>query len=316
VPYVGYKLTPLARGRLLKAFPPHYENVVAHHVTTDFLGNRQTAFRPPSGKITVIGHAHDPERGIHAAVVRVGDLTHQGMEPDKLLHITISHRKGARPVHSNDAIKKGWKPVEPFEIEGEPFLGEAVFRVDPEGTSIDHSQLRRYFHSPDWTQSGAAPEGMRTPRGMQASTGLFAGRNKRYVAPYAVPRDVPWVRYFHAKTGRPTVAFSKDDEPRIKAHRAVLSKYKGSRFKELPSGERFSSDPGDPVKQKEIGKPVRFLRKRGYDVKFVSDLRAHHQKAQAKHHEVESEGSMFSEGRDRAAALIRQALTEYNPESC
>jgi hypothetical protein len=96
----------------------------------------------------------------------------------------------------------------------------------------------------------------------------------------------------------------------------VLSKYKGSRFEKLPSGERFSSDPGDPVKQKEIGKPVRFLRKRGYDVKFVSDLRAHHQKAQAKHHEVESEGSMFSEGRDRAAALIRQALTEYNPESC
>lgn len=125
--YVGYKLTPHARGQILSAFPPYYENVVAHHVTTDFLGNRQTAFRPPSGKITVIGHAHDPERGIHAAVVRVGDLTHQGMEPDKLLHITISHRKGARPVHSNDAIKKGWRPVEPFEIEGEPFLGEAMF---------------------------------------------------------------------------------------------------------------------------------------------------------------------------------------------
>lgn len=156
--YVGYKLTPLARGRLLKAFPPHYENVVAHHVTTDFLGNRQTAFRPPSGKITVIGHAHDPERGIHAAVVRVGDLTHQGMEPDKLLHITISHRKGARPVHSNDAIKKGWKPVEPFEIEGEPFLGESSWstpkwdrergefaRVSKE-TGLPFEKLRRAFN--------------------------------------------------------------------------------------------------------------------------------------------------------------------------
>ncbi len=126
MPYVGYKLSPEARGQLLRAFPPHYENVVAHHVTTDFLGNRKTAFLPPSGKITVIGHAHDPERGIHAAVVRVGDLTHQSMEPENLLHITISHRKGARPVHSNDAIKKGWQPVKPFEIEGEPFLGEQI----------------------------------------------------------------------------------------------------------------------------------------------------------------------------------------------
>lgn len=159
--YVGYKLTPEARGALLRAFPPHYENVVAHHVTTDFLGNRTTAFLPPHGKVTVVGHAHDPERGIHAAVVHVGRLTHQGMDPERLLHITISHRTGASPVHANDAIRKHWQPVKPFEIDAKPFFGEA--RDGPAARGGD--SLHRYDPNPRRErgpkQRRAAPDGVR-----------------------------------------------------------------------------------------------------------------------------------------------------------
>jgi tRNA nucleotidyltransferase/poly(A) polymerase/predicted kinase len=119
--FVGYRLTTASRDRLLKLLPAHYDNVVADHITTDFLGgNRRTGFKPPHPKsVLVIGHAHDPQRQIHAAVISVDGHEHQGMDPDRRLHVTISHGKNARPVHSNDAIKNGWtrldKPI-PLQV--------------------------------------------------------------------------------------------------------------------------------------------------------------------------------------------------------
>lgn len=126
--FVGYRLTTASRDRLLKHLPAQYDKVVADHITTDFLGNqpffpsrkRGTGFLPPKPKsVLVIGHAHDQQRGIHAAVLSIDGHEHQGMDPDRRLHVTISHGKNARPVHSNDAIKKGWtrldKPI-PLEV--------------------------------------------------------------------------------------------------------------------------------------------------------------------------------------------------------
>lgn len=126
--YAGYRLSDESRAKLLSRFPPKYANVVAHHITSDYLGKRQTGFTPPQPKkIEVIGHSHDEEKGIHAAVVRVDGHEHQGMEPERRLHITLSHGDDARPVHSNDAIKKGWEKLDqPFEITAVPFIGEST----------------------------------------------------------------------------------------------------------------------------------------------------------------------------------------------
>lgn len=140
--FVGYRLTTASRDRLLKRLPAQYDTVVADHITTDFLGNqpffpgrkRGTVFLPPKPKnVLVIGHAHDPQRGIHAAVISIDGKEHQGMDPDRRLHVTISHGKNARPVHSNDAIKKGWtrldKPI-PIQVIPMSHLEEVRLLVD------------------------------------------------------------------------------------------------------------------------------------------------------------------------------------------
>lgn len=124
MPYLGFKLSPQAREGLLKAFPPKYGDVIAHHVTSHFGVQRGT--QPPApAKVEVIGHADDGA-GVQAAVVRVGGQTHR--EDGKRYHVTISidRSRGRKPVHSNDVVNRGFTEVEPFEIEASPQLFDSI----------------------------------------------------------------------------------------------------------------------------------------------------------------------------------------------
>lgn len=113
--YVGYEafvLDDYTREVLLKRFPPKFDSVVAHHITNLFGVPKQD--NRPFGQrfmFTVVGYACN-ER-IEALVVSRDGGTHR---PDGgTYHITLSLDKdqGARPVHSNDLIKQGYKRVDP-----------------------------------------------------------------------------------------------------------------------------------------------------------------------------------------------------------
>ena len=47
-----------------------------------------------------------------------------------------------------------------------------------------------------------------------------------------------------------------------------------SKFTKLPTGEYFSSDPGQPVKQQEITDPFQYIRNQGWKMRIVDDLPA------------------------------------------
>ena len=184
--FLGYKLSPDSREKLLKAIPPLYGKVVADHITTDFLGDRQTAFLPADPRrVEVIGHAHDAEKGIHAAVIRVDGREHQGMDPDRRLHVTISHGENAKPVHANDAIKKGWKRFEhPISLDVKPFLSEGVYDWGHEGPAPWNASAAWIspsgtVHDVGFTKSGARRTHLGWIKNNLGSTGVKVDAGKK-----------------------------------------------------------------------------------------------------------------------------------------
>ena len=114
--YTAYVLTPESREAVLKAFPPKFPDVTAHHVTHQFGGKEA----PEAAVVTIEGYASS--EGLEALVVAVNGNTSR---PDgNTYHITLSldRSKGFKPMDSKRVIKEeGWTPVEtPFEIQTMP----------------------------------------------------------------------------------------------------------------------------------------------------------------------------------------------------
>lgn len=104
--YTGWLLPDEERERLLKLFPPHYPDVIAHHVTLDF-GVPDDTPLPPQVEAEVVGVADDAS-GVQALVVSIdGKL---GRPDGSIFHITwsIDREKGRKPVHSNEVVRHGW----------------------------------------------------------------------------------------------------------------------------------------------------------------------------------------------------------------
>lgn len=132
--YLGYKLHPESRDRLLHRFPAVHPEVVAHHVTTDLLGKRYTAFRPEDAHVEVIGHAANSL--VQAAVLRVNGKTHR--DDGEPFHVTLSvNRKlGGSPKDSKELIRQGYGKVDPFTIQAEPEYFQE--EVTPVLSKYDH----------------------------------------------------------------------------------------------------------------------------------------------------------------------------------
>lgn len=108
--YVGWELPEGERKRLLVQFPPLYPDVIAHHVTLVF-GVGADCPLPEETQGFVVGIADDRVR-VQALVIEVGGTTDR---PDgSTYHITwsIDKRAGAKPVHSNEVVKKDARSVE------------------------------------------------------------------------------------------------------------------------------------------------------------------------------------------------------------
>lgn len=105
----GWLLPEDVRERLLARFPPHYPDVIAHHVT----------FAPPSlprpdlKSAEIVGIADDGA-GVETLVVRLNGSTDR---PDgSTWHVTwsLDRARGRKAVESNAVIRRrGWTPVDP-----------------------------------------------------------------------------------------------------------------------------------------------------------------------------------------------------------
>ena len=151
-------------------------------------------------------------------------------------------------------------------IKGE---GNLVYRLDNEKIENFKENLRTYEHSPDWTTSGAILQNQNPREGFHKSTGLFAGDLKA-IAPYASPRGTSFLKYDNV------IVFNKKDENKIMSHKSYLTSFNKNIFTKLEhSNEWFANDKNEiKVKeQKEIINPIEFMKKQGFEVRFVSNLK-------------------------------------------
>jgi hypothetical protein len=116
---IGWLLDETERSMLLSRFPPHYANVVAHHVT--LRPNAPSHMPLPAATTAEIVGEADDGRGVQALVVSIGGTVKR---PDGgTYHITwsLDRRSGRKPVESNHLIAKhGWSKCEPIPIRLQP----------------------------------------------------------------------------------------------------------------------------------------------------------------------------------------------------
>ena len=112
---IGWKLPSNERDRLLRRFPPKYENVIADHVTLR-VGAGSLPGKPDA---QIVGRADDG-KGLECLVVELDGTTHR--LDGSTYHITWSLGPGRRAIESNDVLReRGWAPIEgPIPIELEP----------------------------------------------------------------------------------------------------------------------------------------------------------------------------------------------------
>jgi hypothetical protein len=115
----GWKLPQVERDLLLQRFPPHYDNVVADHVTLVVGATPETPLPREVDNAAVIGRADDGA-GVECLVVEIDGSTDR---PDgSTYHITWSLGPGRRARESNDLLRdKGWEYIEaPIPVTLEP----------------------------------------------------------------------------------------------------------------------------------------------------------------------------------------------------
>ena len=111
----GWKLPPDERARLLRHFPPKYENVIADHVTLR-VGCSELPSKPDA---RIVGRADDGG-SLECLVVELDGTTDR---PDgATYHITWSLGPARKPIESNGVLRAfGWTPIDrPIPVELDP----------------------------------------------------------------------------------------------------------------------------------------------------------------------------------------------------
>ena len=106
---IGWLLDETDRAALLARFPPHWPDVIAHHVTLESNTDRPL---PTETAGEVVGETDDGE-GLQALVVAIGGTTDR---PDgSTYHITwsLDEARGRKAVQSNDVLReRGWRKID------------------------------------------------------------------------------------------------------------------------------------------------------------------------------------------------------------
>jgi hypothetical protein len=111
----GWKLPGTERERLLRRFPPKYEDVIADHVTL----RAGDGPLPPRPDARIVGRADDAD-SLECLIVELDGTTDR---PDgSTYHITWSLGPTRRARESNDVLRdQGWDPLPaPIPVELEP----------------------------------------------------------------------------------------------------------------------------------------------------------------------------------------------------
>ena len=117
----GWKLSVDERERLLRRFPPKYEDVIADHVTLHVGATPETPL-PPKPEARIVGRCDDG-RSLECLVVELDGTTDR---PDgSTYHITWSLGPGRAARESNDVLRdQGWDRIDapiPVELEAARF---------------------------------------------------------------------------------------------------------------------------------------------------------------------------------------------------
>lgn len=116
--YSGYEISDTSRKRLLDRFGTSFPDFIGHHVTYKFGKGAEDV--PPTADVYILGKCVGDN--IECFIVEVNGSI---VRPDgKIYHLTwsLDKSKGAKPVHSNDAIEKyGFEHFDgPIKIEATP----------------------------------------------------------------------------------------------------------------------------------------------------------------------------------------------------
>lgn len=194
-----------------------------------------------------------------------------------------------------------------------------VTRIDSKPINDFAQNMQTYYHSKDFSMSGQFPKDAKIPKEYSGKmTGVYAG-DPLFTAPYATG-NANQTRYVaQYGPGQPILYFDRKDIPAMRNRRTYLTVFDASRFAKLPTGEYFSSDPGDPLKQQEITDPLQHIQDQGWTVRVVDDLSAvlaKIKKAAAQDQSVkygaegmnESMQENFADGKKPGSAVVQAIL--------
>jgi len=165
--------------------------------------------------------------------------------------------------HANEAVEQGVAE------------GATVTRIDSKPITDFGSSLKGYKHTDDWSQSGVdtGDDSYWKNKNLKTNTtkGLFAGDPRR-TALYATgnAHETRYVEF--TQDGQPIVYFDQKDLPAIRSRKTYLTVFDASDFRQLPTGEWFSENPGKPIKQVPIGDPFKYIADQGWIVRVTDDL--------------------------------------------
>jgi hypothetical protein len=152
--------------------------------------------------------------------------------------------------------------------------GATVTRIDSKPITDFASDLKAYKHTDDWSQSGldTGDDSYWKNKNLKTNTakGLFAGDPRR-TALYATgnAHETRYVEF--TQNGQPIVYFDKKDLPKIRNRKTYLTVFDASDFRQLPTGEWFSENPGKPIKQMPISDPFEYIASQGWIVRVTDD---------------------------------------------
>jgi GNAT superfamily N-acetyltransferase len=180
-----------------------------------------------------------------------------------------------RSGQQTDAGQGFWAKHRPEQNVWEHIAEQSyVTRIDSRPIADFSQGMQTYYHTADFSRSGQFDKDTPVPKEYTGKmTGVYAG-DPTFTALYATG-NANQTRYV-AKygPGQPIVYFDRKDVPAMRARRTYLTVFDGSRFKRLPTGEYFSDNPGQPIKQQEIKDPFQYIKDRGWEFRIVDDLPA------------------------------------------
>jgi len=212
----------------------------------------------------------------------------RGKEP---IYVQKKKKDLAKPVtpqtRSRTRLLK-FLPATATQAVAESVLNETqtVTRIDSKPITDFASNLKSYKHTDDWSQSGidTGDDSYWQKRNIKpkVTKGLYAGDPHR-TALYATgnAHETRYVEF--TQNGQPIVYFDRKDLPKMRARKTYLTVFNAANFKKLPTGEYFSDNPGQPIKQTEIGDPFQYIANQGWIVRTTDNLDKVLKQVQAMH---------------------------------